>query len=138
METSTQSATGTVTVAGYSHVNLAVDDLDAAVAFYCDALGFTVLPRPDFEGPAGAWLGHSSAQVHLSVVDKMPPRTTFAHIAFHIPTDAYADTMDALRARGVKFYFEPSSRQDFGVTIWAAFIEDPSGNLIELTDVDPG
>jgi catechol 2,3-dioxygenase-like lactoylglutathione lyase family enzyme len=137
MSTSTQSVTPTVTVAGYSHVNLAVDDLDAAVAFYREALGFELLPRPDFEGAPGVWLGHGAAQVHLNVVDEMPPRKTFAHLAFHIPTDAYADTIDALRARGVKFRSGPSSRQDFGVTVWAAFIEDPSGNLIELTDVDP-
>ena len=37
-----------VTIAGYSHVAVMVDDLDAAITFYCDTLGFSKLPRPDF------------------------------------------------------------------------------------------
>jgi catechol 2,3-dioxygenase-like lactoylglutathione lyase family enzyme len=134
------TTTSTVTIAGYSHVNLMVDDLDAAIAFYCDTLGFEVLPRPDFGGFApGAWLGHGSAQVHLSVVDEVAPRQGFIpHIALHVPTASYADTMSALEERGVPFVGKPNSREDFGKTVWAAFIEDPAGNLIELTDVDPG
>jgi catechol 2,3-dioxygenase-like lactoylglutathione lyase family enzyme len=130
----------TVTVAGYSHVNLMVDDLDAAVAFYTGVMGFSILPRPDFgEFARGVWLGHGAAQIHLSVVDEMVPRKGFApHIALHIPTESFPDTMEALREQGVAFVGEPRSRVDFGTTeIWAAFIEDPCGNLIELTDVDP-
>ncbi len=129
----------TVTVAGYSHVNLMVDDLDAALAFYTGVLGFELLPRPDF-GPnaRGAWLGHGAAQVHLSVVDQRATRVFFTpHIALHIPADSFHETMDALRERGVTFIGEPSSRVDFEDEIWAAFIEDPCGNVIELTDVDP-
>ena len=140
-ETTTAGTTQqTVTVAGYSHVNLMVDDLDAALAFYTEVMGFELLPRPDFgEFARGAWLGQGAAQIHLSVVDEMVPRKGFApHIALHIPATQYQETMDALRERGVAFIGEPRSRVDFGTTeIWAAFIEDPCGNLIELTDVDP-
>ncbi|MFN8025669.1 MAG: VOC family protein [Acidimicrobiia bacterium] len=129
----------TVTVAGYSHVNLMVDDVDAAVAFYTEVLGFELLPRPDFgEFARGAWLGHGACQVHLSVADQRATRVFFTpHIALHIPADAWDDTIDALRERGVTFMGEPSSRVDFDVPIRAAFIEDPCGNVIELTDVDP-
>ena len=133
------TSTRTVTIAGYSHVNLTVVDLDAAVAFYTEALGFDVLPRPDF-GPQGrgVWLGHGAAQVHLAVVDEKAPRRGFLpHIALHVPTEAYADTMAELETRGVEFVAKPRSRVDLGRTVWAAFVEDPSGNLIELTDVDP-
>jgi catechol 2,3-dioxygenase-like lactoylglutathione lyase family enzyme len=129
----------TVTIAGYSHVNLTVVDLDAAIAFYTEGLGFEVLPRPDFglQG-RGVWLGHGAAQVHLAVVDEKAPRRGFLpHIALHVPADAYADTMAELETRGVQFVAKPRSRVDFGNTVWAAFVEDPSGNLIELTDVDP-
>jgi hypothetical protein len=31
----------------------------------------------------------------------------------------------------------PSARVDFGTPVRAAFITDPSGNVIELTDVRP-
>jgi catechol 2,3-dioxygenase-like lactoylglutathione lyase family enzyme len=135
----TSSASHTVTIAGYSHVNLTVVDLDAAITFYTEVLGFAVLPRPDF-GPQGrgVWLGHGAAQVHLAVVDAKEPRQGFLpHIALHVPAEHYATTMTALEARGVTFVAPPRSRVDPGKTVWAAFVEDPAGNLIELTDVDP-
>ena len=133
------SSTSTVTVAGYSHVNLMVDDLDAATAFYTEVMGFELLPRPDFgEFARGAWLGHGAAQIHLTVVDERANRVFFTpHIALHIPADSFQETMTALRERGVTFIGEPRSRVDFDDEIWAAFIEDPCGNVIELTDVDP-
>ena len=34
------------TITGYSHINILVDDLEAAHRFYIDTLGFEVLPRP--------------------------------------------------------------------------------------------
>ena len=102
-------------------------------------MGFELLPRPDFgEFARGAWLGHGAAQVHLTVVDQRANRVFFTpHIALHIPADSFHESMAALRERGVTFIGEPSSRVDFDVEIWAAFIEDPCGNVIELTDVDP-
>ena len=45
--------------------------------------------------------------------------------------------MDALTARGVPFLMGPNAREDFGRPVRAAFIQDPAGNAIELTDVDP-
>jgi len=127
-----------VTVAGYSHVAVMVDDLDAAMAFYCDTLGFSALPRPDFgPGTEGAWLQLGTAQVHLGTVAEMGPRTGFPHLAFHIPADAWDETMRELEARDVAFLMGPSAREDFGVQVRAAFIQDPAGNVIELTDVDP-
>lgn len=137
--TSSAADAGTVTVAGYSHVNLMVDDVDAATAFYTEMLGFEVLPRPDF-GPRGrgVWLRHGAAHVHLAAVEQVTPRQGFLpHIALHIPSEHYPATMAALEARGVTFVAPPRSRVDLGTTAWAAFIEDPAGNLIELTDVDP-
>jgi catechol 2,3-dioxygenase-like lactoylglutathione lyase family enzyme len=129
----------TVSITGYSHVNLKVDDLDAATTFYTEVLGFTSLPRPDFgERGRGIWLGHGAAQVHLAVVDRVPPRQGFLpHIALHVPAARFAATMTELEARGATFVAPPRSRVDLGKTVWAAFVEDPAGNLIELTDVDP-
>jgi catechol 2,3-dioxygenase-like lactoylglutathione lyase family enzyme len=127
-----------ITVAGYSHVAVMVDDLDAALAFYCDELGFSVLPRPDFgPGAEGAWLQLGTAQVHLGIVAEMAPTTGFPHLALHIPADAWDDTMAAIEDRGIEFLLPPSERLDFGKRVRAAFVRDPAGNVIELTDVDP-
>lgn len=127
-----------VTIAGYSHVAVMVDDLDAAIEFYRDVLGFAMLPRPDFgPGTEGAWLQLGSAQVHLGTVEAMGPRSGFPHMAMHVPAAAWDSTMQELEARGVVFVMPPSAREDFGKPVRAAFISDPAGNMIELTDVDP-
>jgi catechol 2,3-dioxygenase-like lactoylglutathione lyase family enzyme len=51
--------------------------------------------------------------------------------------DEFQNTCAALDAKGVKWVAPPNSREDFGVTVWAAFIEDPDGNIIELTNAGP-
>jgi catechol 2,3-dioxygenase-like lactoylglutathione lyase family enzyme len=127
---------GEVSVAGYSHVTVMVDDLDAALGFYGDVLGFEPLPRPDAFGP-GAWLQAGSAQVHIGVVPEMVKPAGLPHLALLIPAAEWDDTMAALEHRGVPFVMGPSTREDFGRTVRAAFVADPAGNVIELTDVDP-
>jgi hypothetical protein len=37
----------------------------------------------------------------------------------------------------VEFLGDTMAREDFGVPVRAAFCKDPSGNVIELTDVPP-
>jgi catechol 2,3-dioxygenase-like lactoylglutathione lyase family enzyme len=126
-----------MTVSGYSHVAVSVTDLDAARDFYCDVLGFEVLPRPDFGFP-GLWLRVGQLQLHLGVVDEVPsPGPGFPHFALYVPTEDFDATIDAVRAAGTKMVGEPSTRVDFGTTVHAAFVTDPSGNVIELTDVGP-
>jgi glyoxylase I family protein len=123
-----------VAISGFSHVAISVGDLDAARHFYCDLLGFEELPRPDF-GIAGAWLRVGDLQLHLIVLDE--PRAGSAHFALHVPTEAFAGTIDALKGAGAELQSEPSSRSDFGRTVWAAFLKDPFGNAIEITNVGP-
>ncbi|HYU39054.1 MAG TPA: VOC family protein [Acidimicrobiia bacterium] len=125
------------TVSGYSHVAISVTDLDAARDFYCDVLGFEELPRPDFGFP-GLWLRVGSLQLHLGVAEEPPsPGAGFPHFAIYVPSEQFDATIDAVRAAGVKMLGEPSTRVDFSTTVHAAFITDPSGNVIELTDVGP-
>jgi catechol 2,3-dioxygenase-like lactoylglutathione lyase family enzyme len=131
------TAARAATVAGYSHVTVMVDDLDAALTFYRDVLGFEPIPRPEEFGP-GAWLQVGTAQLHIGVVDTGPVRGAgFPHLALLVPADDWDATMAAITARGIPFILGPSAREDFGRPVRAAFIEDPAGNAIELTDVDP-
>jgi len=74
------------TIAGYSHGTVMVDDLDAALAFYCDVLGFEPIPRPEGIGP-GAWLQAGTAQVHIGVVDAMITPAGLPHLALLVPTE---------------------------------------------------
>jgi catechol 2,3-dioxygenase-like lactoylglutathione lyase family enzyme len=127
------------TIAGFAHVNLVVTDLDAALGFYVDALGCTPLPRPDFgPGAGGAWLRVGDLQLHLSVAAQVPDnRGSFPHTAMYVPSDRFAETVAALEARGVPFVMGHRTREDFGVPVQTAFVSDPDGNVIELTDVPP-
>jgi catechol 2,3-dioxygenase-like lactoylglutathione lyase family enzyme len=72
------------------------------------------------------------------VVEEAPsPGSGFPHFALHVPTEEFGPTIEAVRRAGAKMLGEPSTRIDFGTTVHAAFITDPSGNVIELTDVGP-
>jgi len=107
------------------HVALDVDDLDAALRFYVDGMGFTELRRPDFGFP-GAWLDTGTHQVHLVEVSGPMPPNGGAHFALHVEDRDAA--IEELRAKGIKVDPIPevpgAGRQ--------AFLVDPAGNLIEL------
>lgn len=125
-------------IADYSHINILVTDLEAAHDFYIEKLGFSVLPRPDFGGFAGAWYRVGNLQLHLSVVAEMPDlKGGFPHIAFYVPTERFDATVESLKGVGVPFLGDTMQREDFGVPVKATFCKDPDGNVIELTDVGP-
>ncbi|MAG32738.1 MAG: hypothetical protein CL908_17800 [Deltaproteobacteria bacterium] len=126
------------TITGYTHVNILVTDLEAAHEFYIDKLGFTVVPRPDFPGFAGEWYRIGDLALHLSVVEEMPDmKGGFPHLALHVPTEVFDSTVDALKSVGVDFLGDTMQREDLGVPVKATFCRDPSGNVVELTDVGP-
>jgi catechol 2,3-dioxygenase-like lactoylglutathione lyase family enzyme len=125
-------------IAGYAHVNVIVDDIDAARAFYERKLGLERLARPDFGGFGGEWYRVGPVQLHLSVADRMPDwNGTAPHLALYIPADEFVDTVRGLEAAGVELTSDIRVREDFGVAVQTAFCRDPAGNLIELTDVAP-
>ncbi len=52
-------------VTDLNHYFVRANDLEKTKAFYCDVLGFEVMPRPDFPFP-GYWLGaNGKIQVHI-------------------------------------------------------------------------
>lgn len=114
---------------GVHHVSINVRDVDAALAFYTDVLGFRVrTDRPDF-GFGGAWLDVGGQQVHL--IEGQVPDARGQHFAVRV--DDLDTVVAELRGRGVGVS-DPvpvgSSRQ--------AFLDDPSGNAIELHEVGTG
>jgi glyoxylase I family protein len=108
---------------GVDHVSINVDDVDAALEFYVDALGLKPRPdRPDFGFP-GAWLDAGAQQVHL--IGAAPPPDRGQHFAVLV------DDLDAavadLRAKGI----DVSEPAPVG-TGRQSFLRDPSGNQVEL------
>ncbi len=124
-------------ISGYSHIAIVCTDLDAARVFYCELFGFDELPRPDF-GVPGMWLRVGNLQLHFLESETMPiPGPGFPHFALYIENVRWDETIALLKSNSVAFLSEPSERSDFGIAVRAAFVLDPSGNVVELTDVGP-
>lgn len=108
------------------HLSFTVPDLDAALGFWRDLLGFQPIDRPDLGFP-GAWLRGYGAEVHLlaataaaSADAKLSPMRN--HVAFHV-SDLQA-VADQLRAAGLELMSAPGGRQ-----LW---VLDPAANVIEF------
>ena len=121
------------------HIHLKVSDLERAIAFYRDVLGFDVTAR---YGPSAAFLSAGGYHHHIglntwhSAGGPPPPAgsTGLFHVAFVYPDRA------AL-ARAVKQVLAADipldGKADHGVSE-AVYFRDPDGNGIELyVDRDP-
>ena len=108
------------------HVSINVDDVDAALGFYTEVLGLATRgDRPDFPF-AGAWLDAGGQQVHL--IEGTPPSAVGQHFALQV--EDLAATVAELRGRGI----DVSDPRPVG-TSQQAFLNDPSGNMVELHQV---
>lgn len=117
----------------YLHTMLRVRDLDAALAFFCDALGLVQLRRRDSEGGRYTLVflgtGHPDdpAQIELTwnwdEAEPYPTGRYFGHLAFAVD-DIYA-TCERLQSKGVTILRPPRSG-------YMAFVKSPDGHSIEL------
>jgi len=115
------------------HVHLKVSDLERAIAFYRDALGFEVTQRM---GDGGAFLSAGGYHHHIGLNTwesrgaSPPPRgsTGLYHFAIRFPDrPALAAALERLIARSVPL----EGASDHGVSE-ALYLRDPDGNGIEL------
>jgi catechol 2,3-dioxygenase len=115
------------------HVHLKVADLDRALAFYRDVLGFEVTQRM---GNAAAFLSAGAYHHHIGLNTweseggaAPPPGTTgLYHLAILYPTRA--ELADALR-RLVRAGIPLEGAADHGVS-HALYLRDPDNNGVEL------
>lgn len=124
-----------------NHYFVRANDLEKTKDFYCDVLGFSVMPRPEFPF-AGYWLGvNGKIQVHMGPHDIANPERYYLgtpkgaardhagvvdHIAF-LATEP-GDFIRRLTARGIEH--QPRSFPEFD--LYQIFIKDPNGVTIEL------
>ena len=100
-------------------------------------MGLEELRRPDF-GVPGAWFRLGDLQLHvLEVPEVAPVGPGLPHLALHVDADDIPATVAALVEGGGTLLSEARTRDDFGTAVTAAFVTDPDGNVIELTDVGP-
>ena len=113
---------------GIQHVSIGVHDVVAAIEFY-SWLGMTVNPaRPDFGFP-GAWLHAGGQQVHLIMTDKPTPGL---ENHFAVIVEDLEECLAELALHGVEPFRLPAARGAGS----QAFINDPSGNVVELNQPD--
>ena len=117
-------------------VRYIVDDVDAAIAFYCDRLGFHEDMHP---APAFAMLSRGALRLALSAPGGGPGGGGRAMPDGTVPTpggsnriqhqvDDLDATVAALRDAGATFRNEIVE----GVGVRQILVEDPAGNLVEL------
>jgi catechol 2,3-dioxygenase len=115
------------------HVHLKVSDLDRALAFYRDVLGFEVMQRYGDEAAflsAGGYHHHIGLNTWESKGAPAPPRRTTGlyHVAIRYPDRrTLAEALKAVVDAGVPL----DGASDHGVSE-AIYLHDPDGNGIEL------
>jgi catechol 2,3-dioxygenase-like lactoylglutathione lyase family enzyme len=116
---------------GGATVRYFVNDLDAAVGFYSDLLGFDIELRPS---PMFAMLYRGDLRLLLSVPSQpytmpdgaLPEPGGWNRISLQVgDLDA---AVDDLRSRGARFRNEITA----GVGVRQILVMDPAGNLVEL------
>jgi catechol 2,3-dioxygenase-like lactoylglutathione lyase family enzyme len=123
------------------HFFVRARDLERSRAFYCEALGFEVMPRPDLPF-AGYWLGvNGQIQVHMGP-DGIPEADDSclgtskssakgkSGVVDHIAFQATDPAGVALRLANLGI---PSrTRYIAEIRLYQIFVADPDGLLIEL------
>lgn len=115
------------------HVHLKVADLERALTFYCDVLGFELQQRFGSQAAfisAGGYHHHIGLNTWSSKGGSPPPpgTTGLYHVAILYPTRAQLG--DALR-RLVHAGIQLDGAADHGVSE-ALYLRDPDGNGVEL------
>ena len=115
------------------HVHLKVADLDRALKFYCDVLGFELMQRLGTQAAfisAGGYHHHIGLNTWESQGGSPPPRgaTGLYHLAILYPMRALlADAVRRVLAAGI----ELDGASDHGVSE-AIYLRDPDDNGVEL------
>jgi len=125
-------------ITGLGHIAIRISDLDAALGFYRDGLGFQEAFRLDREGePWIVYLQVASAQF----VELFPggdpaarARNDVGYVHLCLTVDDIQATVEELSGRGVALDGEPRLGLDGNWQVWTA---DPDGNRIELMQIMP-
>jgi len=125
----------------FDHLTLTVSDLDEALRFYRDLLGFPVLGQLFFKDTRGftiTYLQAGSAVLELFSFSKPtiprrwnPDETILGLKHFGFVVEDVDATANGLKEAGVRFIYEPS---DALGNVKTAFFEDADGNALELID----
>jgi glyoxylase I family protein len=140
--------------AAWHHVAISVREMEPALRFYRDLLGFTVDWDMDRRGGDGlsAVVDLPRASAHMVMLkgygarielfhyyqpqgSAAPPlrQCDFGLTHFALQVQGIQDIYRRLAAAGVRFNCPP---QNLRPGVWAAYMKDPEGNTVELVQYD--
>jgi methylmalonyl-CoA/ethylmalonyl-CoA epimerase len=130
------------------HVGVAVNDLDAAIAFYRDTYGMTLLHQEvnQEQGVHEAMMGVGTSGSCIQLLAPLTPESTIAKFLDRsgpgIQQIAYRvvdlDTVSAtLRARGLRLLFDAPRRGTSDSRVNFIHPKDAGGILVELVEPAP-
>jgi catechol 2,3-dioxygenase-like lactoylglutathione lyase family enzyme len=119
-------------------VTLVVPDYDAAIAFYCGALGFELIEDTVLDTtkrwvrvtPKGGGVALLLAKADGASQTAVIGNQTGGRVGFFLETDNFARDHDAFRNKGVVFTEEPRHEAYGTVCVF----RDPFGNLWDLIE----
>jgi len=121
------AATPLLDIVGVHHITLVARNLDRSRSFYEKFLGLNPIPRPDYDFE-GAWYRCGSLEIHLLVAEEHPDPSR-RHVALEV-TD-FERVVKSLDGGWVHVVGGPGIRPHDGSRF--VFLQDPDGNLIEIT-----
>jgi catechol 2,3-dioxygenase-like lactoylglutathione lyase family enzyme len=110
------------------HVNLMVDDLDAAVSFYTDVLGLALAPTPELGFPAQFVAVNDYQEIHLNRLDDVTPER--AHFCMRVAD--FNGVFRRAKGAGVIETRTWGQARRLASGVMQLFVRDPAGNLIEI------
>lgn len=128
-------------ITGIGHVAFRITDLDRALDFYCQALGFREAFRLERDGEPSPWIVylHVAPGQFLELFPggegEVTPRGRAAgYNHYCLVVDDMLATLAELRSRGLPADGEPVLGLDGN---WQFWLRDPDGNAIELMQISP-
>ncbi len=133
-----EASTGPIMITGLAEVVLNVRDITAALAFYRDLLGLTVISPPEMLSPVFLQAGTAmSGLPAMLVLVQLPPNAApFAaprplhHLALAVDPAAFDATEQTLVAAG----FGVRRGTHPVIPSRTIYVDDPDGNVVELTE----
>jgi len=128
-------------IKGMAHTAYTVQDMNKALHFYCEILGFTELfelKRPETGEPWIVYLKVKEGQfIELFYGGEQKLEVTSKTIGYNhlcLEVDDIHEIAEHLKSRGVTLDVEPKQGLDLNYQCWA---KDPDGNRIEFMQMHP-
>lgn len=111
------------------HVNVMVDDLDAAIEFYGEVLGLERTFTPELGFPAQFFAVDDAQEIHVNELGDVHPERSH----FCLRLDDFNSVFRRALERGLFETDTWDGARRLPTGVMQAFVRDPSGNLVEIS-----